>query len=153
KNAEILDYKPYDHLEEFKQSDIKFNYVLLKENYEQNRIISDIKTLADKTNVRYVSLKILNVNTLDESNVTSKYSKWILDNGIHKNDANKIVDLISDNFNQIEGYDDFYDRYEWSYNDNQILLYARRQDYGIVNVVYYNGKLTDYHFNNLEFVK
>lgn len=149
KNAEILGYKPYDDLINFKNSKIMFNLALLKEN--NHKTVEDIKHLIDNyPNVISVTAKILNVNTLDDGK-DSLQSKWIIEHGVPKDQTNDVVELLNNNFEQSKGYDGFTDRYEWLYKGIPIILYARRADYGTANIVYYEGKLMDYHFNTLNF--
>ena len=152
KNSKGLEYDiGYENLNNFKKSKIMFNLSLLNERY--NYIVDDIKDLINAyPNVTSITAKILNVNTLDETEINSKHSQWIIKNAIPKSDSNKIVEILSDNFEQAKGYDDFTDRYEWVYKGIPIILYARRADYGTANIVYYEGNLTDYHFNTLNFI-
>ena len=147
-DMDILKYtKDYTKTDNFAEAQIIFNHVILKNNI--NNLLDDINYyLTNYSNLYTLNLKILNLNTLDESRLNNPYSKWILDNAIQKSDYQKIVKTISREYKLIENYNPFFDRFEWATTTNiPITLYARKIKYGLPNIVYYRGDLVDYQLN------
>ena len=150
KDMAILGYKgDYINTDNFKKANIRLNYVLMKDKRFED-YLKDIKKYIDTyPNIKTVSLKTLNLNTKDD-NINNPYSKWILDNALTKKDTDRIVEFMNNNSNFKCKDTKFYDRYEWIYNGVPITFYLKKLDYGISNIVYYGGRLVDYHLNDIE---
>lgn len=153
KDMQILGYqRDYIHSDNFKKANIRLNYILMK-NKTFDDYLEEIKQYIDKyPNIKTVSLKTLNLNTRID-NIDNPYSKWIMDNALTKKDADKIIELMRKNANFEVSDLKFFDRYEWIYHGVPITFYAKKLDYGISNIVYYGGKLVDYHLNEIKLKK
>lgn len=150
KDMKTLGYKrDYINSDNFKKANIRLNYVLMK-NKSFDEYLSEIKKYIDLyPNIKTVSLKTLNLNTKN-NNINNPYSKWIIDNALTKDDSDKIIEFMSNNTNFVKSDEKFFDRYEWIYEGVPITFYAKKLDYGLSNIVYYGGKLVDYHLNKIE---
>ncbi len=150
KDMKTLGYKrDYINSKNFRKAKIRLNYVLMK-NKSFEDYLAEIKQYIDLyPNIKTVSLKTLNLNTKD-NNINNPYSKWILDNALTKNDADKIIGFMSNNTNFVVSDEKFFDRYEWIYQGVPITFYAKKLDYGLSSIVYYGGKLVDYHLNDIK---
>lgn len=153
KDMKILGYdRDYINSDNFKEANVRLNYVLLK-NKSFNDYLEEIKEYIDKyPNIKTVSLKTLNLNTLN-GKIDNPYSKWIIDNALTKKDADRIIDFMSKNANFVKKDLKFFDRYEWVYNGVPVTFYAKKLEYGCSNIVYYGGKLVDYHLNEIKIKK
>lgn len=150
KDMEILGYKrDYINSDNFKKANIRLNYVLMKsKSFEE--YLEEIKKYIDLyPNIKTISLKTLNLNTKD-NNIDNPYSKWIIDNALTKKDSDRIIEFMSNNVNFVVSDEKFFDRYEWIYQGVPITFYAKKLDYGLSNIVYYGGKLVDYHLNEIK---
>lgn len=149
KDMEKLGYKrDYINSKNFSKANIRLNYVMMK-NKSFDEYLEEIKKYIDKyPNIKTVSLKTLNLNTKN-NNIDNKYSKWILDNALTKSDANNVIEWMSNNANFVTKDTKFFDRYEWIYNGVPVTFYAKKLDYGCSNIVYYGGRLVDYHLNDI----
>ena len=149
KDMEVLGYKrDYIESDNFSKANVRLNYVMLK-NKSFNEYLEEIKKYIDKyPNIKTVSLKTLNLNTKD-GNIENRYSKWILDNALTKADADNIINCMSNNANFVTKDMKFFDRYEWIYNGVPVTFYAKKLDYGYSNIVYYGGRLVDYHLDDI----
>ena len=150
KDMATLGYKKdYINSENFKKANIRLNYVLMK-NKSFEDYLEEIKEYIDKyPNIKTISLKTLNLNTKDD-NIDNRYSKWILNNALTKKDTDKIIEFMNKNSNFKCSDTKFFDRYEWIYKGVPITFYLKKLDYGISNIVYYGGRLVDYHLNDIE---
>lgn len=153
KDMEILGYKrDYINSDNFKKANIRLNYVLLK-NRSFEESLDEIKQYIDKyPNIKTVSLKTLNLNTMNDD-VDNPYSKWIIENALTKKDANEIINFMSNNTKFTCSDEKFFDRYEWVYEGVPITFYAKKLDYGYSHIVYYGGALVDYHLNKIKLKK
>lgn len=153
KDMETLGYKrDYINSENFKKTKVRLNYVMLK-NKSFDEYLDEIKRYIDKyPNIVTVSLKTLNLNTKD-NRIDNPYSKWILENALTKKDSDDVINNMSNNANFVTKDLKFFDRYEWIYNGVPITFYAKKLDYGYSNIVYYGGRLVDYHLNDIELKK
>lgn len=151
KDMKTLNYKrDYIKTENFSKSNIRLNYVMLK-NKTFKQYLKEIKRFIDKyPNIKTVSLKTLNLNTFN-GKINNPYSKWILDNGLTKNDSDKIIKYMTDNAIFKCKDEKFFDRYEWIYKGVPITFYAKKLEYGYSNIVYYGGELVDYHLKPITF--
>ncbi|OGL99451.1 hypothetical protein A2304_02420 [Candidatus Uhrbacteria bacterium RIFOXYB2_FULL_57_15] len=145
-DMEILRYRRnYTESPLFPRSRVVFNHTLLRRN--EHRLLADIEGYVRRfSNVlAAVNLKILNPNTFDPNDLSSRQSQWILKHGLGKNDGQRIVELMDAHFPRVNDYNPFYDRYEWLHPSGiKITLYARLASYGLPNIVFYQGKLVDY---------
>lgn len=150
KDMETLGYKrDYINSDNFKKANIRLNYVLMK-NRSFEEYLSEITKYIDLyPNIKTVSLKTLNLNTKDD-NINNPYSKWILDNALTKKDSDKIIEFMSNNTKFVVSDEKFFDRYEWIYKGVPITFYAKKLDYGVSNIVYFGGRLVDYHLNDIK---
>ena len=147
KDMNRLGYSPYYFdTKEFKNSKIRLNYVLLKDNI--NTFVDEIKHFSKKyPNIETIAIKILNINT-KTGLVDNKYSKWIVENAVSKDKRNEIKEILDNNFNYKEG---LYDTYSWELNNScEIYFSYKKEKYGLYDLVYYGNKFIDY---NLEEVK
>lgn len=153
KDMEILGYKrDYINSENFLKAKVRLNYVMLK-NKTFEEYLEEIKKYIDKyPNIKTVSLKTLNLNTKD-GRIDNPYSKWILENALTKEDADRVIEKMNSNANFVTKDLKFFDRYEWVYNGVPVTFYAKKLDYGYSNIVYYGGRLVDYHLKDIEFKK
>lgn len=149
KDMEVLGYKrDYIDSNNFSKANVRLNYVMLK-NKSFDEYLEEIKKYIDKyPNIKTVSLKTLNLNTKD-GNIGNRYSKWILDNALTKADADNVINWMSNNANFVTKDMKFFDRYEWIYNGVPVTFYAKKLDYGYSNIVYYGGRLVDYHLDDI----
>lgn len=150
-DMDILGYKrDYINSDNFKNCNIRLNYVLLKSR-DLNESLEEISKYIEKyPNIKTVSLKTLNTNTMNGS-IDNPYSKWIIDNAFTKEDTTSIVEFMNNNKFMGESIKEYDDRYEWNYNGVPITFYGKRGKYGKSNVVYYGGELVDYNLDKLEF--
>lgn len=153
KDMEILGYKrDYINSENFKKANVRLNYVMLKSK-SFDEYLDEIKRYIDKyPNIKTVSLKTLNLNTKD-GKIDNPYSKWIIEHALTKKDADEVIKNMSSNANFVTKDLKFFDRYEWIYNGVPVTFYAKKLDYGYSNIVYYGGRLVDYHLNDIELKK
>lgn len=153
KDMKILGYKrDYINSENFKKANVRLNYVMMKDK-SFTEYLEEIKKYIDTySNIKTVSLKTLNLNTKDD-NINNPYSKWILENALTKKDADDVIEFMSKNANFVVSDLKFFDRYEWVYNGVPITFYAKKLDYGCSNIVYYGGRLVDYHLNDIKLKK
>lgn len=148
KDMQILGYKrDYINTENFKRyPNVRLNYVMLKSK-SFNEYMQEIKKYIDTyPNIKTVSLKTLNLNTMDQG-VNNPYSTWIINNALTKTDTENIVKNMSERAEFIMSDTKFFDRYEWMYNGVPITFYAKKLNYGYSNIVCYGGKMVDYHLN------
>lgn len=150
KDMEILGYKrDYINSTNFKKASVRLNYVLMK-NKSFKEYLEEIKKYIEiYPNIKTVSLKTLNLNTKSDC-IDNPYSKWIMENALTKEDSDRIISFMSKNTNFIKKDNKFFDRYEWIYRGTPITFYAKKLDYGCSNIVYYGGRLVDYHLNDIE---
>ncbi len=153
KDMKVLGYdRDYINTSNFKKAKIRLNYVMLK-NKTFNEYLDEIKMFIDTyPNIITVSLKTLNVNTLNDD-VNNKYSKWILLNALTKKDADQIIEYMSNNTVFKCKDEEFFDRYEWIYKNIPITFYTKKLHYGYANIVYYGGELVDYHLEPIKLKK
>ena len=147
KDMKVLGYSPYYfELDSFKKSRIRLNYVMLKDNIES--FIEEIKEFNNKyPNIETTAIKILNINTKNNL-IDNKYSKWIYDNAIKKEEREKIKEILDNNFTYVG---EKYDTFSWKLNDTKEVYFSyKKQEYGLYDLVYYGNKFIDY---NLEEVK
>ena len=152
-DMDTLGYKrDYINTDNFKKANIRLNYVLMA-NKTFEEYLEEIKQYIDKyPNIKTVSLKTLNLNT-KEDNINNPYSKWIIENALTKEDSDRIIKYMSENANFVVSDLKFFDRYEWIYKGVPITFYAKKLEYGYSNIVYYGGKLVDYHLNDIKLKK
>ncbi|MFC1638904.1 hypothetical protein ACFL26_01380 [Patescibacteria group bacterium] len=153
-DMKMLRYRrDYTRTEAFRGLDrqVVFNHCLLHGSFGD--LLDDI----DRYRSEYagqlyaLNLKILNVNTLDESQFDNPGSQWILRNGLQKAELQRVLDVVDSRFERVEDYNPFFDRYEWRTEDGlPITLYARKAKYGLPNVVFYKGELVDYQLRPLD---
>lgn len=150
KDMKTLGYKrDYINTDNFTKANIRLNYVMLK-NKTFDTYLEEIRMFIDRyPNIKTVSLKTLNVNTFNDA-INNPYSKWILDNGLRKEDSNAVVNYMADNAIFKCKDEKFFDRYEWIYKEIPITFYTKKLDYGYSHIVYYGGELVDYHLNSIE---
>lgn len=145
-DMEILGYRRnYTESPLFPRSRVVFNHTLLRRN--EHRLLADIEGYVRRFGNELVALnlKILNPNTFNPKDLTSRQSRWIVENGLGKEDGQRIINLMDANYKRVNGYNPFYDRYEWLHPTGiKIMLYARRTSYGLPNIVFYQGNLVDY---------
>ena len=148
-DMQVLGYtRDYINTDNFRRANIRLNYVLLK-NKDLNKVLKEIREYIDRyPNIKTVSLKTLNLNTKDDS-IDNPYSQWIIKNGMTKADTDEIIKFISNRAEFKCSDEKFFDRYEWVYSGVPITFYAKKLDYGISNIVFYGGKLVDYHLNKI----
>lgn len=150
KDMEILGYKrDYINSENFSKVPVRLNYVLLK-NRSIDESLEEIKTYIKKyPNIKTVSLKTLNLNTRNDE-INNPYSKWIVNHALTKKDSDDIIKFMTNNTKFVVSDEKFFDRYEWICEGVPITFYAKKLDYGYSNIVYYGGKLVDYHLNDIK---
>ena len=150
KDMEILGYKrDYINSENFSKVPVRLNYVLLK-NRSIDESLEEIKTYIKKyPNIKTVSLKTLNLNTRNDE-INNPYSKWIVNHALTKKDSDDIIKFMTNNTKFVVSDEKFFDRYEWICEGVLITFYAKKLDYGYSNIVYYGGKLVDYHLNDIK---
>lgn len=144
KDMEQMGYgRDYSQLPLFKKSKVTFNIPLLKNNINQLKDLINSYT-ALYPNLKSITLKILNLNTLDENKANlSSCSQWIKDNALPPSDREMVVETISSEWPLAQERDDFFDRYFW-HGPVPIKMKAKRVKYGISNLVYYCGDIVDY---------
>jgi organic radical activating enzyme len=156
-NAAVLGIPDYTQWENFKNSKVVFNHVLLKDR--KDSVVEDVRMyLSEYPNMQSLNLKILNPNTKVDNKVDGldslpRGTRWILENGMTKDDADEVVAIMDAAFERIHTHDDWTDRYEWDAGDGtgrKITLYARRVKYGKHNVVYYGGETIDYDLSKVD---
>lgn len=154
-DMKVLRYKRnYTETENFRKSGVVLNHTLLNEN--RGSVVEDIKGYLQRfPNLYALNLKILNTNTFDESQLDNKYSRWILENGVLKRDAEEIAEQVAEIFPLTKGFNEFYDRvvFEGDTSDGRtipITFYTRKMPYGLANVVFYQGRLVDYKLKEKE---
>ncbi|MBR3502431.1 MAG: 4Fe-4S cluster-binding domain-containing protein [Alphaproteobacteria bacterium] len=150
KDMKILGYdKDYIASDNFKKARIRLNYVMLK-NKSVEQYLEEIKRYVNTyPNIETISLKTLNLNTLN-GQTDNKYSQWILENALTKNDAAEVIEKMN-KYARFEWKDErFFDRYEWEYENKPITFYVKKLDYGLSNIVWYGGKLVNYGLKEIE---
>ena len=149
-DMQTLGYKrDYIKTENFKKANVRLNYVLLK-NKKFEDCLDEIKAYIKKyPNIKTVSLKTLNLNTRNDK-IDNPYSQWIIKNALTKEDTNRIVEFMSNNTKFVVKDEKFFDRYEWNYKGVPITFYAKKLDYGLSNIVYYGGRLVNYHLDDIK---
>ena len=150
KDMEILGYKrDYINSANFSKVPVRLNYVLLK-NRSIDESLEEIKTYIKKyPNIKTVSLKTLNLTTRNDE-INNPYSKWIVNHALTKKDSDDIIKFMTNNTKFVVSDEKFFDRYEWICEGVLITFYAKKLDYGYSNIVYYGGKLVDYHLNDIK---
>lgn len=150
KDMEILGYKrDYINSANFSKVPVRLNYVLLK-NRSIEESLEEIKAYIKKyPNIKTVSLKTLNLNTKNDE-INNPYSKWIIKHALTKKDSDDIIKFMTNNTKFVVSDEKFFDRYEWVFEGVPITFYAKKLDYGYSNIVYYGGKLVDYHLNDIK---
>lgn len=145
----ILGYtRDYINTDNFRKANIRLNYVLLK-NKDLDKALEEIREYIERyPNIKTVSLKTLNLNTRDR-NIDNPYSQWIIQNGMTKADTDEIIRFMSNRTEFKCSDEKFFDRYEWDYLGVPVTFYAKKLDYGVSNIVFYGGKLVDYHLNEI----
>lgn len=148
-DSDILRYKG-DYINSYNFSlykTIRLNIVILK-GMTGKDIVYNIKKYKDSyPNIKYISIKTLNLNTRD-GDTNNPYSEWIIENAVARKDSNDIVISIS----QLLGEPDleYKDRFIWKHNDVEISLYtANGKHYGDSHLVYYGDKLIDFELNKI----
>jgi len=147
-DMKVLRYRrDYTQTPEFQGLDrqVVFNHCLLHDSFDS--LLEDIDRYRREhgEQLRALNLKILNVNTLDESQLDNPGSRWILKHGLQKTEVQRVLDVVDSRFERVQDYNPFFDRYEWRTEDGlPITLYARRTKYGLPNIVFYRGELVDY---------
>ncbi|PJA46209.1 hypothetical protein CO174_00590 [Candidatus Uhrbacteria bacterium CG_4_9_14_3_um_filter_50_9] len=137
--------RDYTQAPAFQEARVVFNHCLLKANY--HRLLEDIDAYIQRYGrvLHSLNLKILNTNTFDETQLSSRYSQWILDTGLGKGDVDMVVAVMNNHFERVNDYNPFFDRFEWRHPSGMLItLYARRTPYGLPNIVFYRGALVDY---------
>lgn len=150
KDMKILGYdKDYINSPLFSKANVRLNYVMLKHK-SFDEYLTEIKKYIDTyPNIKTVSLKTLNLNTLN-GKIDNPYSKWIMENSLTKEDAKRVIEFMSKHADVIHQDNEFFDRIEWIYKGVPITFYIKKLSYGISNIVCYGGKLVDYHLNKLD---
>lgn len=150
KDMKVLGYKQdYINSPLFSQANVRLNYVMLKNKRFDEYLVEIKKYIDTYPNIKTVSLKTLNLNTLN-GKIDNPYSRWIMENALTKDDAKNVIDFMSKHANVIHQDDKFFDRIEWNYKGVPITFYIKKLSYGISNIVYYGGELVDYHLNKLK---
>jgi hypothetical protein len=150
----VLRYRrDYTQTDEFRglRQQVVFNHCLLHSTF--GNLSADI----DRYRREYghqlyaLNLKILNVNTLNETQLDNPGSRWILQHGLQKTDLQRILEVLDRQFKRVTDYNPFFDRYEWRTADGlPITLYARKAKYGLPNIVFYRGELVDYQLQPMD---
>ena len=134
----------------FRKATVRLNYVLMK-NKKFEEYLTDIKRYIDTyPNIGTVSLKTLNLNTRNDC-LDNPHSQWIMAHALTKKDSDDIVRYMSEHAEFQRKDEKFFDRYEWIYAGKPITFYVKKLDYGLSNVIYYGGKLVNYHLQPLHF--
>jgi len=150
KDMETLGYKE-DYIKSplFSKANIRLNYIMMKNKSFDDYLIEIKKYIDTYPNIKTVSLKTLNLNTLN-SKIDNQYSKWIIENALTKENAKDVIEFMSNKAEVIRQDNEFFDRIEWNYKGVPITFYVKKLSYGISNVVCYGGNLVDYHLNKLD---
>lgn len=150
KDMQILGYnEDYINSPLFSQADVRLNYVLMKHKSFEDYLAEIKKYIDTYQNIKTVSLKTLNLNTLN-GKIDNPYSQWIIQNALTKDDAKRVIDFMSKNADVVHQDNEFFDRIEWNYKGVPITFYIKKLSYGISNIVCYGGELVDYHLNKLD---
>lgn len=147
-NAKIQGYDfNYFNTESFKNSRVRLNYVLLKNNIE--RMPSDLtKYAALYPNIETLAVKLLNVNTYDET-VIKSYSQWILDNGIPKSDREKVASILNQHFEYVgEAYDTHSWRMKIDERYSEVYFSWKKLKYGFADLVWYGNRFVNYQLES-----
>lgn len=129
----------YFDTEAFKNSRIRVNYVMLKNN--RDKYINDMKYLINTyPNIETVAVKLLNVNTKNGL-VDNQRSEWIVNNGVSKIERENIKKELDDNFSY-NGTS--YDTFSWDYKGKEIYFSWKKETYGFSDLVWYGNKFVNY---------
>lgn len=150
KDMAILGYnQDYINSPLFIKANVRLNYVMMK-NKSFDEYLSEIKKYIDTyPNIKTVSLKTLNLNTLN-GKIDNPHSKWIIENALTKSDSQNVIEFMCKHADVVHQDNEFFDRIEWIYKGVPITFYIKKLSYGISNVVCYGGELVDYHLNKLD---
>ena len=141
------DYSP--KLPLFIKANVRLNYVMMK-NKSFDEYLSEIKKYIDTyPNIKTVSLKTLNLNTLN-GKIDNPHSKWIIENALTKSDSQNVIEFMCKHADVVHQDNEFFDRIEWIYKGVPITFYIKKLSYGISNIVCYGGEFVDYHLNKLD---
>ena len=146
-DQECLRYD-YDYTasQNFKSSGVIINHVLLRDNVKN--LEKDIGDYTEKfSNIRELNISILNHNTR-ENGSRNKYTQWIEDKAIHKEEWEEVLDHLSSCFPISSDFDEETERYTFSH-EIPLHFYARKGKYGNKDLVLYQGRFIDYKLNNI----
>lgn len=137
--------RDYTKTESFRKSPLVLNIVLMKG-------VDPIKEMerysAAWPNLREINLVVLNLNTLT-GDAGNKYSQWILRESVREDGVPDVVRRMSETYRLIQDYDDYQDTMVWrGPNGVDVNIYFRKAKYGAANVVFYQGRLIDYHMRD-----
>lgn len=145
KNEKIQGYHfNYFNTDAFKNSRIRLNYVLLKDNIMN--MPEELKLYAFiYPNIETLAVKLLNVNTMDEQSRSHPYSQWIIKNGIPKEDRDKVAGILNDNFEYVGKT---YDTCSWKMDvygkSFEIYFSWKKMPYGFSDLVWYGNRFVTY---------
>lgn len=133
--------------DEFAMSRVTINHVLLRQTLP--RLFQDLDEYIRRfPNLMGINLTILNLNTRS-FDLSSRYSRWILDHGVLKEDADAVLALVAARMPMLAPYNERSERYTFDYNGMPVYFYARKSQYGRADVVFYRGDLVDFQLNPL----
>lgn len=151
RNKEIQRYNfNYFETEEFKKARIRLNYVLLKDNI--HIMPKELKDYATNfPNIETLAVKLLNVNTFDESLLEQKGSKWIIENGIPKSEREVVASILNKNF---EYLGEAYDTHSWKMKiknrETEVYFSWKKLSYGFSDLVWYGNKFVNYQLEEIK---
>lgn len=144
-DRKVLGYdRNYFETERFRNSKIRLNYVLLKNNIDN--FVDEIKNfIATYPNIGTVALKLLNVNT-KTGLADNPLSKWIVEHAVAKEEREHIAGILNQNF-PYKG--EAFDTHSWEFDkEHEIYFSWKRLPYGYMDLVYYGNRFVDYQLND-----
>lgn len=146
-DRKVLGYDSnYFETERFRNSRVRLNYVLLKNNID--RFVDEIKNfITTYPNIETVALKLLNVNT-KTGLVDNPLSKWIVENAIAKEEREHIAEILNQNF-LYKG--EAFDTHSWEFDETHEIYFSwKKLRYGFMDLVYYGNRFVDYQLNDVQ---
>jgi len=134
----------------FKNSMVRMNYVLLKENTKNMGFVNDIvKISRNYPNIETIALKFLNINTKTQKiDPDINESCWIANNFVapsHRDEIKAVLDA------EFEYVGEKFDTHSWRMpNGKEVYFSWKRVTYGMYDLVWYGNRFVNYQLETIE---